>query len=132
VGYRANSRPYRRPKRFDIDAHIAAGSLQFGNGKTLRLKASIDDGLAYFLRETPISEDMRIDERGKDYLLTATVADSWQLRWWILSWAASLVVNKPHTLRKDVKETSRALSIAYTEKVEKERHEYTWKTKWVR
>lgn len=94
--------PIVRPKGFDIDSYIAKGNLQFGNGKTLRLKASIDEDLATHLMETPLSEDMRIVERDEDYLLTATVADSWQLRWWLLSWGASVEVLGPKSLRREI------------------------------
>jgi len=92
-----------RPKDFNIDDYIATGALQFGNGKTLRLRASIDEELANQLNETPLSEDMRIVERTEDYLLTATVADSWQLRWWLLSWGSAVEVLGPQRLREEIK-----------------------------
>jgi hypothetical protein len=39
---------------------------------------------------------------GEDFRLTATVADSWQLRWWILSQGAGLTVLEPENLRMDI------------------------------
>jgi len=95
-------KPVDRPAGFDIDTYIKRGNLQFGNGKALRLKASIDDDLAAHLIETPLSEDMQIKERDEDCLLTATVPDSWQLRWWLLSWGASVEVLGPKGLRNEL------------------------------
>ncbi|MHB8472331.1 MAG: helix-turn-helix transcriptional regulator [Gammaproteobacteria bacterium] len=94
--------PIVRPKGFNIDTYIAKGNLQFGNGKTLKLKASIDEDLAAHLAETPLSEDVRIVERDEDYLLTATVADSLQLRWWLLSWGSAVEVLGPKGLRGEI------------------------------
>lgn len=96
--------PVERPEGFDIDSYIAKGALQFGNGKTLRLKASIDEDLAAHLLETPLSEDMLIKERDEDCLLTATVSDSWQLRWWLLSWGSSVEVLGPKGLRNEIQD----------------------------
>ncbi|WP_157705952.1 WYL domain-containing protein [Shewanella bicestrii] len=36
-------------------------------------------------------------------LLTATVIDSWQLRWWIMSHAVSVEVLEPTALRENMK-----------------------------
>jgi predicted DNA-binding transcriptional regulator YafY len=94
--------PVVRPKGFNIDTYIAEGNLQFGNRKTLRLKASISEDLAFYLTETPLSEDMQIKERDEDYLLTATVADSWQLRWWVLSWGNGISIFGPTSLRREM------------------------------
>ena len=105
--------PIVRPKGFNIDTYIAKGNLQFGNGKTLRLKANIDEELAAHLAETPLSEDMRIAERDGDYLLTATVADSCQLRWWLFSWGASVEVLGPKGLRGEIADEIRILHRHY-------------------
>ncbi len=105
--------PIVRPKGFNIDTYIATGSLQFGTGKTLRLKAGIDGNLAAHLAETPLSEDMRIVARDEDYLLTATVADSWQLRWWLLSWGSVVEVLGPKGLREEIAGKIREMCIIY-------------------
>ncbi len=94
--------PVKRPDGFDIDSYIAKGALQFGNGKMLKLKAGIAEDLAVHLMETPLSGDMQIEERDEEYLLTATVPDSWQLRWWLLSWGASVEVLGPKGLRNEL------------------------------
>ena len=106
--------PVERPNDFDIDAYIASGGLQFGNGKTLRLKARIDENLANVLTETPMSADMQIKAKGDEYFLTATVADSWQLRWWLLSWGAAIEVVGPKGLREDMAGEIREMHRTYS------------------
>lgn len=92
----------RRPDGFDIDAYIASGALQFGNGKMVRLNARVSEILARALEETPLSEDMHIARKNEGYFITATVADSLQLRWWILSWGSRVEILKPTRLRYEV------------------------------
>lgn len=88
---------------FDLDAHIASGALQFGAGQAIRLKARIDMALAQILRETPLSEDQTLGQARKGFCaLTATVQDTWQLRWWLLSHANQAVVLSPAALRADL------------------------------
>lgn len=94
--------PIVRPGSFNVDSYIAMGAMQFGNGKMLRLKANINEELAAYLAETPLAEDMVIKEREDDFLVTATVPDSWQLRWWILSQGSAIEVVSPKGLRKEV------------------------------
>lgn len=94
--------PARRPGGFDIDTYIADGALEFGNGKKIRLKAHVSEALASILEETPLSEDMRIMRKNGELLMTATVADSEQLRWWVLSWGPSVEVRRPTGLRNAI------------------------------
>lgn len=91
--------PAKRSGDFDLDTYIADGALQFGGGETIVLKARISEGLAWVLRETPISEDMALEEIGGGGQFTASVADSWQLRWWVLSQGAGITVLAPDALR---------------------------------
>lgn len=96
--------PGKRPKDFNLEAYIAEGGLQFGNGKMLKLKALVLPRLARILEETSLAEDQKITplEGEEDLRLTATVADSWQLRWWILSLGDGIEVLGPAGLRKDI------------------------------
>lgn len=95
------------PKGFDLDNYIAHGGLQFGNGKMIKLKALVSPWLAQVLAETPLNDDQRITaiEGDEDCSLTATVADSWQLRWWILSLGQSIEVLGPAKLRAEIIES---------------------------
>jgi predicted DNA-binding transcriptional regulator YafY len=94
----------KRPADFDLDSYIQSGGLQFGNGKTLRLSANIAPWLARILEETPLSEDQNLKIEGDHVKLMATVADSMQLTWWILSFGASIEVTAPVALRRKIGE----------------------------
>ncbi len=95
----------RRPKDFDIDAYIAKGALDFGEGKPVRLEAIFYEPAAEHLYETPLSEDQTIvpydDNRVK---LTATVPNTPQLEWWLLGFGDAVEVIKPASLRAGIKE----------------------------
>lgn len=108
----ANDQPVKRPADFNLDAYIASGAFQFGEG-TLRLKAWISADLADYLRETRLSEDQTLEAEDDAYQLTATVSDSWQLRWWIRSQGTGIVVLEPVGLRKEVLEGLREASKKY-------------------
>lgn len=93
-----------KPNKFSIDEYISQGALNFGSGKKIKLEANISDWLCKILQETPISNDQCIiegdDEEAK---LKASVEDTWQLRWWILSQASGIEVIKPKSLRKAIR-----------------------------
>jgi predicted DNA-binding transcriptional regulator YafY len=92
----------QRPENFNLDAYIAGGALQFGNGKTLQLTAWVSEWLAHYLSETRLSEDQALIKEEDGYLLTATVQDTWQLQWWILSYSQDIIVLEPKTLRDEI------------------------------
>ena len=94
--------PVKRPAGFDLDAYIQAGGLHFGNGKEIRLRARISKDLALILEETPMSEDQSIQYDGDEIKLKATVMDSWQLTWWLMSQGSGIEVISPVALRKKI------------------------------
>jgi predicted DNA-binding transcriptional regulator YafY len=91
--------PATRSPDFNLDAYIAQGGMLFGSGENIQLEAHISDSLAHILRETPIAEDMALEADGEQWKLSATVADSWQLHWWVLSQGAAITVLGPEQLR---------------------------------
>ncbi|MDD2760816.1 MAG: WYL domain-containing protein [Methylomonas sp.] len=94
--------PVKRPDDFDLDRYIASGALQFGNGEALALKAWVSKDLADYLTETRLSADQVLTPEGEGYLLTTTVNDTWQLRWWILGQANAINVLEPEALREEL------------------------------
>ena len=92
----------KRPDDFNIDRYIESGALQFSDGNTLKLEALVDVDLGRILGETPISKDQKLKMIDNKYKLKATVLDSWQLRWWILSQADGIEVIKPVKLRREI------------------------------
>lgn len=102
-----------RPGDFNLDDYINSGALQFGDGKNLHLKAYVNDWLAKFLTETPLSVDQKLVVDGDKTKLTATVLDSPQLQWWILSHGTGIEVLAPVTLRIAIAETLKQAASAY-------------------
>ena len=92
----------KRPVDFNLDDYIQAGGLHFGNGKTIRLSAWVAQDMAKILEETPLSVDQKINKHEDGIKLTATVADSWQFTWWLLSLGDSIEVVSPVALRKKI------------------------------
>lgn len=92
----------RKPEEFDLQTYINSGAMQFGTQNKIKLEAWINEGLARLLRETPLSEDMRLVPEKEGSTLTATVNESWELKWWILSHAGSIQVRHPLALRDEV------------------------------
>ncbi|MDV6326893.1 WYL domain-containing protein [Idiomarina sp. Sol25] len=90
------------PEGFKLSTYLEQGALQFSDGKELRLRARINDNLTMHLKETPLSPDQAITTTSSTNLLVATVADSWQLRWWILSQGDQIEVAEPVELRKEI------------------------------
>lgn len=90
--------PVRRSEGFALDAYIHQGALQFGGERTIRLKARVSDELRRILAETPLSEDQVL----KGHTLSASVLETWQLTWWILSQGAGIEVLEPKALREQI------------------------------
>lgn len=98
--------PCQRPADFDLQRYIDDGAMQFispGAG-TIRLQAWVDAVLARQLGETPLAADMQLQASDDGFQLSATVPDSWQLRWWLLSRTGQIVVQQPAALRGELQE----------------------------
>ena len=87
---------------FNLDEYIASGLMQFGSGETIQLQAWVSSSFASLLRETPLSLDMQLLAENGGALLQATVANSWELRWWLLSHTGSIKVLQPHALQENI------------------------------
>jgi predicted DNA-binding transcriptional regulator YafY len=67
----------------------------------LSLRAWVNEGLCQLLRERPLSDDMELAPEEGGATLTATVQNSWELLWWLLSHAGSIQVQEPPSLREN-------------------------------
>lgn len=75
---------FERPKGFDLRKYDEDGRFSHGNGVKVKLSFRTDADNAYYLDETPLSEDQVITLRKDgDMEVTATVVDSVLLEWWI-------------------------------------------------
>ncbi|MCI4410815.1 MAG: WYL domain-containing protein [Thiotrichales bacterium] len=79
-----------------------AGGFNATANNQIKLTAWVEDGLAALLEETPLCEDQQLEATTEGMLLTATLFDTWQLQWWILSQGARIVVQEPATLRTSI------------------------------
>lgn len=106
----------KRPKGFSLNADIVAGTMNFGAGGHIRLDAVFDRAAAEHLYETPLSEDQRLTEVDeKRVRLQATVADTRQLRWWLLAFGDGVEVRAPAALRVEFVSTVAAMAAAYSQ-----------------
>lgn len=93
-----------KPEGFTLDRHLARSGGQFGTRGFLSLKAKLSPDLAAILEETPVSDDQKITQWRGEHRLSATMADSWQLRYWILSQGPDIVIKEPASLRHEIAE----------------------------
>lgn len=100
---------------FDLDSYLAQsqGGFMSNSGDPVRLRAIIEPWLAKILSETPLSEDQAINNRNQQYLLSATVPDTWQLRWWILSIGGGITVTGPKRLQQQIESELEAALARY-------------------
>jgi predicted DNA-binding transcriptional regulator YafY len=96
----------RAPAGFSLDTFLEAGGMQFGDDGSIRLKAVVSNRLACYLEESPLTPEQRLLAQGKErYVLTATIKNSWQLHFWILSQGAEIVVTQPKNLRVQIRDS---------------------------
>jgi len=102
------------PDGFDLDEYLESGALNFGQGERVALELIFSKDSAEHLHETPLSPDQQItpfdDARVR---VTATVADSPQLTWWLLAFGDGVEVVKPVPLRAEMARTAAALARLY-------------------
>lgn len=107
--------PSRKAVEFTLDGAIAAGALGFLVSETpLRLEILFAPETVVRLREAPLSADQELTERADgSIVLTATAADTGQLRAWLRSFGARIEVLQPPDLRREFSEEAHALSRRY-------------------
>ncbi|CAG1000041.1 hypothetical protein BURK2_02938 [Burkholderiales bacterium] len=102
------------PEGFDLDRQIEAGTWGFGAGQQIELDLYFYNKAGDHLIETPLAADQQITEFSNGELrLKARVADTPQLRWWILSIGDGVEVKKPKRLRDQIAETAKATAALY-------------------
>lgn len=102
------------PADFSIDNLIDSGKFGFGQGKQIQLEAIFYSGLGNHMFETALSHDQTITEQEDgSFHLTATVADTPQLVWWLLGLSDSVEVIKPEELRSTMADTIAKMQYRY-------------------
>jgi hypothetical protein len=104
----------KMPEGFDLDEYLA-DELAFPVGGDIRLKVVFDNRAdVQRLKESPLAADQALRERDDGrYELTATVADSIQLRWWLRGYGARIEVISPKSLRQEFIELVQDLTSSY-------------------
>lgn len=91
---------------FSLANYVSNGDMGvMRNEKKLMIKLWITPVLAEILTETPLSKDQVIKPKEDDFILTASVDDTDELRHWILSMCNHVTVLSPETVRKEIKDT---------------------------
>ncbi len=106
----------RTPPGFDLDAYLASGAFGYPQhpGRRVRLVALFEPEAAAHLHETPLAEDQRLDEHpGGRVRLRATLADTSELRWWLLGFGDQVEVVRPVGLRREMARIARAMARRY-------------------
>tara|TARA_B100000579_G_scaffold221689_1_gene181332 strand:- start:323 stop:721 length:399 start_codon:yes stop_codon:yes gene_type:complete len=103
------------PKDFDMDNFIAKQSFGFLRTKDpIDIEIIFDASAGFHLFETPLSENQKInDEKNNKLRVFATVSDTEQLRWWLLSFGEHVEVIKPVSLRNEFKKRAKLLESKY-------------------
>ena len=98
---------------FDLKTYLDSDALQFGSPQSISFKAWLSQQQGRLIRETPLAPDMRLIEVADGYEVHATLNNTWQLHWWILSLGEHLVVHEPASLRQQIGNTLRRAAAAY-------------------
>jgi len=81
---------------------------------SIKLKVLFDEGAAWHLTERKLSGDQVLKKTvDGSYQLTATVADTSELRWWLLGFGDGAEVIAPKALRKEFKGMAEAMAQTY-------------------
>jgi predicted DNA-binding transcriptional regulator YafY len=103
-----------RRKDFSLEAAIAAGKMDFGTGKRIRLEAIFDAAAADHLTETPLAQDQVMTPVDRTRVrLRATLLDTAQLRWWLHAFGDNVEVVAPAVLRREFARVATAMAASY-------------------
>lgn len=80
---RVSTLSFERPKAFDLQRFDDEGRFGFGDGTRIRLRFRIDREAGLHLLESPLSEDQVVEEVDGHYVISATVAETARLDWWL-------------------------------------------------
>ncbi len=108
--------PVEIPEGFSLDRFLEKNSLGFLRSvNPVKLEVIFSTHAAYHLSETPLNKTQSITAtRDGRVRIKATVADTSELRFWILGFGSSAEVVRPASLRKELSNTSKEMNKIYT------------------
>jgi hypothetical protein len=109
----------QRPENFDLDQYLKDNPIFFpvtDNAKEIELQFKMDKDAALDLEETPLTEHQEFDDSDEEtFTISATVQDTQQLRWWLLSYGAQVEIVKPAAMRKEFADITKKMSQLYSD-----------------
>jgi predicted DNA-binding transcriptional regulator YafY len=107
----------RRPADFDLDAYLKSGAVEFpvtdGEG-TIKLVMRMASEVAHHLHESRLCTDQKIGKEEDGFVqISGTVADTHQLRWWLLGFGDKVEVLEPQALREEFARMAKTLGGYY-------------------
>ncbi|QNA88870.1 WYL domain-containing protein [Massilia sp. Dwa41.01b] len=105
----------KRDPGFDVDAFIASGAFGFLTGPPIVLRATFQRAVAEHLFETPLAPDQLLEPCPDGSVhVTATVASTRTLVYWLTGFGAAVQVHSPATLRAELKDTALRMAANYS------------------
>ena len=110
-------RPARTVDNFDLDQELAAGKVDFGHGKQIRLVIRVRGYLTQLLLDCPLTDQQTCEDEpeGSGFALRiqASLPQTGQLLRWLLGAGNNLEVLEPQELRHIVAEQTRKMAAVY-------------------
>jgi predicted DNA-binding transcriptional regulator YafY len=107
------------PPDFNLADHVLRQrAIDITEGASIRLELRVTEWWSRFLAERRLADDQVISaiNGSEDKRVVATIADTAQLRWWLLSLGASVEVVKPAGLRRQMAKEAAAMTRRYQRK----------------
>ena len=98
---------------FNLREYLASDALQFGKPEKIQFQAWVTELHARLIRETPLSSDMTLEKIDDGYRVRATLSNTWELQWWVLSQGDALKVEGPDSFREQVASILKRAAAAY-------------------
>ena len=84
------------------------------SNKPINIEVLFEASSGFHLTETPISKNQQLIQlKSGKFLLKASLANTEQLRWWLLGFGNRVEVLKPKSLRNEFAEIAKGLSKIY-------------------
>ncbi len=104
-----------KPKDFKLDEFIKNQNIGYLiSEKPINIEVRFQSMAGFHLTETPVTENQNLKQLDDgSYLLKAQLANTSQLRWWLLGFGDQVEVIKPKSLRQEFLEITRNLNMLY-------------------
>lgn len=107
----------RRPENFNLDHYLAQGAVEFPlnpNAGPIHLIVRMASDVAFHLRESPLGKKQKITPDQDGFVqIETTVANTCQLRWWLLGFGDKVEIIGPTDLRAEFTQTAKAMMNLY-------------------